>query len=53
MSISIQEALESAGFDIARNPDDARWFLAHEDELEILDSIAEDTIDSIEEEDEE
>lgn len=33
MSVSLQEVLENAGYDIKNNVDDARWLLSQESEL--------------------
>lgn len=42
MSVSLQEVLESAGFDISKNIDDARWLISQKDEFEELVEKAED-----------
>lgn len=36
MSISLEEVLNSAGYDVVNNPDDARWFLGQKEEFESL-----------------
>lgn len=36
MSVSLQEVLVSAGFDITKNIDDAKWFLGKRKEFEEL-----------------
>ena len=36
MSVSLQEVLESAGFDILNNIDDAEWLLSQQGEFDDL-----------------
>lgn len=55
MSVSIQEVLINAGYDVQNNVDDARWFLGQLDEIdklredaENLDDLYNDYQDSIE-----
>lgn len=43
MSVSLQEVLESAGYDIKNNPEDASWLLAQKNEFEELVEKAEET----------
>lgn len=50
MSVSIQEVLEQAGYDIKHNREDAQWLLSQQDEFEELCEDAEDLIDESEEE---
>lgn len=49
MSVSIQEVLEQAGYDIKHNIDDAQWLLSQQDEFEELCEEAEELIDESEE----
>lgn len=52
MSVSLEEVIEQAGYNITTSKEDAIWFLAQQDEFERLKEIAEETIDRIEEEEE-
>ena len=52
MSVSLQEVLESAGYDIKNNVDDAIWLLSKQDEFEKLIEECEDFVDNQESEDE-
>lgn len=45
MSVSILEVLESAGYDIKNNVDDARWLLGQRDEFDELCEQAEELED--------
>jgi hypothetical protein len=36
MSVSLQEVLENAGYDVKNNLDDAKWLLGQKDEFEAL-----------------
>jgi hypothetical protein len=45
MSVSLQEVLESAGYDIKNNPEDAMWLLAQKNEFEELYETAQETSD--------
>ena len=45
MSVSLQEVLENAGYDIKNNPEDAMWLLAQKNEFEELCETAEETSD--------
>ena len=45
MSVSLLEALQSSGFDIRNNPEDAQWLLSRKEELEELMEVAEETCD--------
>ena len=50
MSVSLQEVLESAGFDIKNNKDDALWLLGQQSDFEELCEQAEEVIDKSNEE---
>lgn len=52
MSVSLEEVIEQAGYSITTNKEDAIWFLAQQDEFERLKEIAEDTIERLEDEEE-
>lgn len=45
MSVSLLEVLQSSGFDIRNNPEDAQWLLSRKEELEELMEVAEETCD--------
>ena len=45
MSVSLQEVLENAGYDIKNNPEDASWLLAQKNEFDELCEEAEETRD--------
>ena len=45
MSVSLDELLRHAGYDIKNDPDDAKWLLSQKDEFEELLEIAERTSD--------
>jgi hypothetical protein len=45
MSVSLLEVLQSSGFDIRNNPEDAQWLLSRKEELEELMEVAEETSD--------
>lgn len=45
MSVSLEEVLLGAGFDVRKNPQDAKWFLAQADEYDILAEKAEELDD--------
>ena len=45
MSVSLDEVLTAAGYDIRNNVEDAQWLLAQRDEFEDLCDIADDTVD--------
>ena len=49
MSVSLDEIISHAGYDIKNNIDDARWLLAQKDEFEELLEIAEQTVDDYDE----
>lgn len=49
MSVSLNEVLTAAGYDIKNNPEDAQWLLAQKDEFEELLEIAEQTVDDYDE----
>lgn len=49
MSVSLQEVLESAGYDIIENIDDARWLLSQQDEFGTLIEKAEECEEDYEE----
>lgn len=49
MSVSLQEVLESAGYDITNNREDAIWLISKQDEFE---ELIEKCDEIIEEEDE-
>lgn len=51
MSVSLQEVLESAGYSIENNVEDAIWLLSKQDEFEELIEKCEDFVDNQEEED--
>ena len=46
MSVSLQEALEYAGYDITNNVDDAEWLLSQQDEFDELVEICERMIEN-------
>ena len=48
MSVSLDEVLTAAGYDIRNNVEDAQWLLAQRDEFEDLCDIADDTVDEYE-----
>lgn len=48
MSVSLDEILTAAGYDIRNNVEDAQWLLAQRDEFEDLCDIADETIDEYE-----
>ena len=48
MSVSLDEVLTAAGYDIKNNPEDAQWLLAQRDEFEELCDIADETVDEYE-----
>ena len=50
MSVSLQEVLEGAGFDIENNVEDAIWFLSKQDEFEELIEKCEEFVDNHENE---
>lgn len=50
MSVSLEEVLENAGYDIRNDLEDAKWLISQYDEFEELCDIASDTIDKIEDE---
>lgn len=52
MSVSLQEVLENAGYDIKNNLDDAIWLVSRQDEFEELIEECEDMIDKSESENE-
>ena len=52
MSVSLQEVLEGAGYDIKNNIDDAIWLLSKQNEFEELVEECEDFVDNQEDEDE-
>lgn len=49
MSVSLDEVLTAAGYDIRNNVEDAQWLLAQRDEFEELLEIAEQTSDDYDE----
>ena len=49
MSVSLDEVLTAAGYDIRNNVEDAQWLLAQRDEFEELLEIAEQTVDDYDE----
>ena len=48
MSVSLDEILTAAGYDIRNNVEDAQWLLAQSDEFNELCDIADETIDEYE-----
>lgn len=48
MSVSLDEVLTAAGYDIKNNVDDAQWLLDQRDEFEELCEKANDVIDDFE-----
>lgn len=48
MSVSLDEVLTAAGYDIRDNVEDAQWLLSQRDEFEDLCDIADETIDEYE-----
>lgn len=52
MSVTLEEVIEQAGYNITNNKEDALWLLAQQDEFERLKEIAEDTMDRLENEEE-
>lgn len=48
MSVSLQEVLENAGYDIENNPEDASWLLSRAGEFEELCEKAEEVKESYE-----
>ena len=50
MSVTLEEVIEQAGYNITTNKEDALWLLAQQDEFERMVEIAEDTIERIEDE---
>ena len=48
MSVSLDEVLTAAGYDIRNNVEDAQWLLAQRDEFEDLCDIADGTVDEYE-----
>ena len=40
MSVSLNEVLLAAGYDVKNNPDDAEWFMSQEGEFNELFSVA-------------
>lgn len=53
MSVSLEEVIESAGYNITTSKEDAIWLLAQQGEFERLKEIAEETVERLEKEDEE
>lgn len=53
MSVSLENVIESAGYNITTSKEDAIWLLAQQDEFERLKEIAEDTVERFEKEEEE
>lgn len=49
MSVSLNEVLTAAGYDIKNNPEDAQWLLAQRDEFDELCDISEQTLDDFDE----
>ena len=49
MSVSLDEIISHAGYDIKNDVNDARWLLAQRDEFEELLEIAEQTVDDYDE----
>lgn len=49
MSVSLNEVLTAAGYDIKNNPEDAQWLMAQRDEFDELCDIAEQTLDDFDE----
>lgn len=52
MSVSLQEVLENAGYDIENNLDDAIWLMSKQNEFEELIETCKEIIDKAEDEDE-
>ena len=52
MSVSLNEVLTAAGYDIKNNYEDAQWLLSQRDEFDELCDIADETIEQYEEIDE-
>lgn len=52
MSVSLQEVLESAGYDI-HNAEDALWLISKQDEFEELLEICEEIVEKAEDEENE
>ena len=48
MSVSLDEVLTAAGYDIRNNVEDAQWLLAQRDGFEDLYDIADETVDEYE-----
>ena len=45
MSISLEQVLIAAGYDVRNDHDDAEWLMSHKDEFEEIVEAAEKTID--------
>lgn len=53
MSVSLQEVLEQAGYNIHKDREDAIWLLSKQDEFEELVEICEEVIENTEEDEDE
>ena len=49
MSVSLNEVLTAAGYDIKNNPEDAQWLLAQKDDWDYLTYDAEQCVDDYDE----
>lgn len=49
MSVSLDEILTAAGYDIKNNPEDAQWLLSQKDDWDDLTYAAEQCVDDYEE----
>lgn len=50
MSVTLEEVIEQAGYNITSNKEDALWLLSQQDEFERMMEIAEDTVERLEDE---
>lgn len=53
MSVSLEEVLEGAGYDIKNNLEDAIWLISKQDEFEELVEICEEIVEKAEEDEDE
>lgn len=53
MSVSLQEVLEGAGYDVLHNREDAEWLLGQEDDFDELCEEAQDFLEREEENEQE
>lgn len=49
MSVSLEEVLSAAGYDVRNNPEDAKWFLSQKSEIDDLEYDAEKCSDDYDE----